>query len=69
MGIDSGSYYMVAISLFHSHVLEAVLTDPQFWHFSIFFRVRAEVPSVYLIFSHLDFVNVLDFGYGFVLLL
>lgn len=51
------------------HVLEAVLTDPELWLFTVLLRVRGEVPGVDLVLSDLDLVDVLDLGEGFVLFL
>ena len=61
------SYYVMPICFLHAHVLETVFTDPQFWHFPILLWVGTEVPCIYLIFSHLDFVYVFDLGYCFML--
>ena len=62
------SYYVMAVGFLHAHVLETILADPEFGHFSILFWVWTEVPGIYLVLAHLNFVNVLDFGNGFMLL-
>ena len=52
-----------------SHVLEAVLADPELSLLAVLLWVGREVPGVYLVFSDDDLVDVLDFRERFVLLL
>lgn len=61
--------HMLDIRPLELHVLEAVLADPELGLFAVLLRVRGEVPSVDLVLSDLDLVDVFDFGEGFMLLL
>lgn len=65
--LKKASYYVVAVSLLEPHVLEAVLADPELWHFPVLFWVGAEVPGVHFVLAHLYLVNVFHFCNGFVL--
>ncbi len=39
----------IPISFIHPHVLETILTNPKFGLLAVLFRVRAEIPGIYLV--------------------
>lgn len=48
---------------FKLHVFDTIFTDPELGLFTVLFGEWREVPGVDLIFTNLDSVNILYFGY------